>query len=96
LVAARDYLEKTFSMYKAWEMQEAKMVPLQLGFETPLDDWTLNGSPKDCVEALARARQMGLDKIGVTIYSLPREVRARIDYLQMIAEEVIKPAEALA
>jgi alkanesulfonate monooxygenase SsuD/methylene tetrahydromethanopterin reductase-like flavin-dependent oxidoreductase (luciferase family) len=96
LVAARDYLEKTFSMYKAWGMQEATMVPLQLGFETPLDDWTLNGSPKDCVDALARARQMGLDKIGVTIYSLPREVRARIDYLQMIAEEVVKPAEALA
>jgi alkanesulfonate monooxygenase SsuD/methylene tetrahydromethanopterin reductase-like flavin-dependent oxidoreductase (luciferase family) len=96
LVAARDYLEKTFSMYKAWEMQESTMVPLQLGFETALDDWTLNGSPKDCVEALARARQMGLDKIGVTIYSLPREVRARIDYLQMIAEEVVKPAEALA
>ena len=96
LVAARDYLEKTFAMYKTWEMQESTMVPLQLGFESGLDDWTLNGSPKDCVEALGRARQMGLDKIGVTIYSLPREVRARIDYLQMIAEDVVKPAGALA
>jgi hypothetical protein len=41
-------------------------------------------------------RSGALDKIGVTIYSLPREVRARIDYLQMIAEEVVKPAGALA
>ena len=95
LAAARDYLEKTFTMYKAWEMQESTMVPLQLGFEKALDDWTLNGSPKDCAETLSRARQMGLDKIGVTIYSLPREVQARIDYLQMIAEDVLKPAGAL-
>ncbi len=95
LATARDYLEKTFSMYKTWQMQESTMVPLKLGFEATLDDWTLNGSPKDCVEMLADARQMGLDKIGVTIYSLPREVQARIDYLQMIAEDVLKPAGAL-
>jgi alkanesulfonate monooxygenase SsuD/methylene tetrahydromethanopterin reductase-like flavin-dependent oxidoreductase (luciferase family) len=95
LASAREYLEKTFSMYRTWEMQESTMVPLQLGFESALDEWTLNGSPKDCVEALERAHQMGLDKVGVTIYSLPREVRARIDYLQMIAEEVLKPAGAL-
>jgi hypothetical protein len=82
-------------MYTTWQMQESTMVPLQLGFEAALDDWTLNGSPQDCVEALARARHMGLDKIGVTIYSLPPSVRARIDYLQMIAEDVLKPAGAL-
>jgi len=39
---------------------------------------------------------MGLDKIGFSIYSLPREVQARIDYLQMIAEQVLRPAGALA
>ena len=71
------------------------MVPLQLDFDSALDDWTVNGSPCDCVGTLARAREMGLDKVGFTIYSLPREVRARIDYLQMIAEEVVKPAGAL-
>ena len=96
LAAARSYLERTFAMYRAWEMQESTMVSLQLGFDTPLDDWTVNGSPKDCVETLARAREMGLDQVGFTIYSLPREVRARIDYLQMIAEEIGRPAGALA
>ena len=95
LAAAREYLEKTFAMYRRWEMQESTMVPLQLDFDTALDDWTVNGSPRDCVETLARAREMGLDKVGFTIYSLPREVRARIDYLQMIAEEVVKPAGTL-
>src|SRR5262245_25100088 len=96
LAAARSYLERTFNMYRTWEMQERTMVPLQLGFDIPLDDWTVNGSPRDCVEALARAQDMGLDQVGFTIYSLPREVRARIDYLQMIAEEIGRPAGALA
>jgi alkanesulfonate monooxygenase SsuD/methylene tetrahydromethanopterin reductase-like flavin-dependent oxidoreductase (luciferase family) len=90
--AARAYLERTFAMYRGWEMQEPTMVPLQLGFETSLDDWTINGTPAQCVETIARARQMGLDGIGFTIYSLPPGAAARIEYLQMIAAEIVKPA----
>jgi alkanesulfonate monooxygenase SsuD/methylene tetrahydromethanopterin reductase-like flavin-dependent oxidoreductase (luciferase family) len=92
LAAAREYLEKTFAMYRAWAMQEKTMASLQLSFDTALDDWTVNGTPRDCVETLARAREMGLDKIGFTIYSLPRDVQARIDYLAMIAEQIVRPA----
>jgi alkanesulfonate monooxygenase SsuD/methylene tetrahydromethanopterin reductase-like flavin-dependent oxidoreductase (luciferase family) len=94
--AAREYLERTFTMYRTWQMQESTMVELQLSSDVPLDDWTVNGSPEDCVEAIARAREMGLERIGFTIYSLPREVEARIDYMQMIAERVLGPAGALA
>jgi alkanesulfonate monooxygenase SsuD/methylene tetrahydromethanopterin reductase-like flavin-dependent oxidoreductase (luciferase family) len=93
--AAREYLEKTFAMYRAWEMQEATMAPLQLGFEIPLDDWTVHGSPADCVETIRRAEAIGVERIGFTIYSLPREVEARIDYMAMIAEEILRPAGAL-
>jgi len=94
--AAREYLERTFKMYRTWQMQESTMVELQLSPDVPLDDWTVNGSPEDCVEAIARAREMGLERIGFTIYSLPREVEARIDYMRMIAERVLRPAGALA
>jgi hypothetical protein len=94
--AARAYLERTFAMYRTWEMQERSMVELQLDFDRSLDDWTINGSPRDCVEAIARGREVGLEKIGLTIYSLPREAAARIEYLQMIAEEVLAPAGARA
>jgi alkanesulfonate monooxygenase SsuD/methylene tetrahydromethanopterin reductase-like flavin-dependent oxidoreductase (luciferase family) len=94
--AARAYLERTFAMYRGWEVQEPTMVPLQLGFENNLDDWTINGTPAQCVETIARARQMGLDGIGVTIYSLPRGAAARIDYLRMIAEQIVKPVAALS
>ena len=94
--AARAYLERTFAMYRAWGMQEATMMDLQLGFEAPLESWTVCGAPADCVETLARARAMGLDGIGLTIYSLPRDVPARIEYLQMIAEDILRPAGAIA
>jgi alkanesulfonate monooxygenase SsuD/methylene tetrahydromethanopterin reductase-like flavin-dependent oxidoreductase (luciferase family) len=94
--AARAYLERTFNMYRTWGMQESTMVPLQLGFDIDPDTWTINGSPADCVETIQRAGEMGLDGIGFTIYSLPREPAARVDYLRMIAEQVLRPAGALA
>jgi alkanesulfonate monooxygenase SsuD/methylene tetrahydromethanopterin reductase-like flavin-dependent oxidoreductase (luciferase family) len=93
--AARAYLERTFTMYRTWQMQERSMVQLQLGFDKSLDDWTINGTPADCRATLARAHALGLDGIGLTIYSLPRGPRARIEYLQMIAEELVRPAAAL-
>jgi alkanesulfonate monooxygenase SsuD/methylene tetrahydromethanopterin reductase-like flavin-dependent oxidoreductase (luciferase family) len=93
-LAARSYLERTFAMYRGWQMQEATMVPLQLDFEASLDDWTINGSPAQCRAAVARAREIGLDGIGLTIYSLPRQATARVEYLQMIAEEIVRPAAA--
>ncbi len=93
--AARPYLERTFAMYQTWQMQEATMMQLQLSFDVPLSSWTVCGSPAECVESVARAQAMGLDQIGFTIYSLPREAKARIDYLQMIAEQILRPAGAL-
>ncbi len=87
---AQGYLEKTFSNYKRWRMQEGPMVPLQLDFDAGLDAWTVHGSPQDCIETLLWAREeAGLESIGFTIYSLPTDVQARIDYLHMIAEEII-------
>jgi alkanesulfonate monooxygenase SsuD/methylene tetrahydromethanopterin reductase-like flavin-dependent oxidoreductase (luciferase family) len=94
---ARQYLEKTFSMYSAWRMQEETMVPLQLDTSISLDEWTIHGSAADCVETILRARdQYGLNGIGFTIYSLPRSPRERIEYLQRIAEEVVAPVKRLS
>jgi hypothetical protein len=61
------------------------MVPLQLDFDTGLDAWTIHGSPADCVETIQRAQE----EIGFTIYSLPVDVQVCIDYLQMIAEDIV-------
>jgi hypothetical protein len=42
------------------------MVELELSHDAPLDDWTINGSPDGCVEAIARASAMGLERIPST------------------------------
>jgi hypothetical protein len=68
------------------------MAPLQLSSEIALDDWAVYGSARDCVETIRRAREMGLDRIGFTLDRLPRAPQARIDYLQMIADDVLRPA----
>jgi alkanesulfonate monooxygenase SsuD/methylene tetrahydromethanopterin reductase-like flavin-dependent oxidoreductase (luciferase family) len=87
---AEAYLEKTFNMYRSWSMQERSMVDLQLDLSTDLDAWSINGSPSDCVEMMLRARdEMGLNRLGLTIYSLPPTPKARIEYLQMIAEDIV-------
>jgi alkanesulfonate monooxygenase SsuD/methylene tetrahydromethanopterin reductase-like flavin-dependent oxidoreductase (luciferase family) len=87
---AAAYLEKTFRMYTTWQMQEANMAPLQLEERISLDDWAIHGSPSDCVETILRARdEIGLNGIGFTIYSLPADPLERIDYLQMIAEDIV-------
>lgn len=93
--AAHAYLERTFAMYRGWQMQEPTMVPLQLGFDADLDAWTINGTTAQCLETLARARALGLDGVGLSIYSLPRGVTARIEYLQMIAEQIVRPTTGL-
>jgi alkanesulfonate monooxygenase SsuD/methylene tetrahydromethanopterin reductase-like flavin-dependent oxidoreductase (luciferase family) len=87
----RAYLERTFANYRAWEMQESTMVPLALSFDRPLDDWTVHGSTANCVETLLRAREeMGLSHISLTTYNLPRELPARLEYLQRVAEEILQ------
>jgi alkanesulfonate monooxygenase SsuD/methylene tetrahydromethanopterin reductase-like flavin-dependent oxidoreductase (luciferase family) len=92
---ARAYLDKTFAMYTNWSMQEEGMVRLQLDQSINLDAWTVHGSSADCVEVLQRAEtEYGLDGIGFTIYSLPPSPAARIEYLQRIAEEIVKPVKA--
>lgn len=87
---AEQYLQKTFNMYKTWSMQEHNMAELQLSSEIPLDDWAVHGSPADCVEKILWSRdELGLNRIGFTIYSLPPSPQARIEYLQMIAEDIV-------
>ena len=94
---ARAYLTKTFDMYKSWSMQENGMVRLQLDDRIDLEEWTVHGSAADCVEILQRAEsEYGLEGVGFTIYSLPPSPEERIEYLQRIAEEIVRPVKALA
>jgi alkanesulfonate monooxygenase SsuD/methylene tetrahydromethanopterin reductase-like flavin-dependent oxidoreductase (luciferase family) len=87
----RAYLERTFANYRSWEMQESTMVPLALSFDRPLQDWTVHGSTADCVETLLRAHdETGLSDVSFTMYNLPRDLSARLEYLQRVSEEIVR------
>ena len=78
-------------MYASFNMQEATTVDLGLGGPRQLPDWAIAGSPQDCVERITRCHEeQGLSFIGLGCLNLPSDRSARLEYLQMISEEVIR------
>ena len=85
--AARELPRAHVRMYRDWEMQESTMVPLQLGFDTALDDWTINGSPRGLRgDDRAAPASSGSTASASPSTACRARCEARIDYLQMIAE----------
>ena len=82
--------EAKAGMYSAFNMQEAGTVDLGLGANRDLDDWAIVGSPEDCAATIARCHdEYGLDYIGLGSLNLPKEFSARLEYLQLISEELL-------
>ncbi len=78
-------------MYASFNMQEATTVELGLGANRDLSDWAIVGSPDDCVELITRCHEEeGLDYIGLACLNLPSGHSARLEYLQMIAEDFVR------
>jgi alkanesulfonate monooxygenase SsuD/methylene tetrahydromethanopterin reductase-like flavin-dependent oxidoreductase (luciferase family) len=93
--AAREYANRTMSMYSGWDMQERGMAALELD-DRDIASWALVGSPQDIVEGIVRAAQdVGLNHITLTAYNLPKDQRARIEYVQQLGEEVVTPVKKL-
>ena len=87
---AREAAEKKAGMYGGWNMQERGSVDLGLSGDRDLADWAIAGSPQECAEQIARAHdQDGVGYIGLGFLNLPAEQAARIEYLQLISEEVL-------
>ncbi|HKT02516.1 MAG TPA: LLM class flavin-dependent oxidoreductase [Rugosimonospora sp.] len=91
LRGARDYAEATMKMYAGWDMQEPGMA--SLGLDGDPDAWAVIGRPRDCVEQILKAHAAGLNHITLTAYNLPADQRARIEYVQRLAEEVVQPVK---
>src|SRR5207245_5345562 len=51
--APRGYLERTFAMYRSWQLQQPGMGRLRLRFDANLDDCTVNGTPAQRLDPLA-------------------------------------------
>ena len=87
---AREAAEKKAGMYGGWNMQERESVDLGLSGERDLTDWAIAGSPQECAEQITRAYQEdGVRYIGLGFLNMPSEHKARLEYLQLISEEVL-------
>ena len=87
---AREMAAKKAGMYGAFNMQEKTTVDFGLGGQRELADWAVAGSPQDCAEIINRCKEEeGLDYIGLASLNLPGEFPARLEYLQLISEELL-------
>ena len=71
-------------------MQESTTVDFGLGGSRELADWAIVGSPQDCAETIVRFHEKtGLEYIGFGALNLPKGKSARLEYLQLISEELL-------
>jgi hypothetical protein len=77
-------------MYDGCYMQEASTVDLGLAPGRKLEDGAIVGSPKDCAETISRCyHEQALRYIGLGSLNLPQDHSARLEYLQLISEELL-------
>ena len=48
------------------------------------------GRPPTASRLCCAREEMGLTHISLTMYNLPRELPARLDYLERVAEEILR------
>jgi len=77
-------------MYAGFNMQENTTVDLGLGGPRELAEWAVVGTPEDCAERITQSvEEDGLEYIGLGCLNLPKGFEARLEYLQLISEELL-------
>jgi alkanesulfonate monooxygenase SsuD/methylene tetrahydromethanopterin reductase-like flavin-dependent oxidoreductase (luciferase family) len=88
---ARETASSTY--YSRWGMREASMSAMGLEEGRDLTEWTIVGTPADCLaEIHCRNEEIGIDFVGLNFANMPADLAARRDYLQWVSEEVLAPA----
>jgi alkanesulfonate monooxygenase SsuD/methylene tetrahydromethanopterin reductase-like flavin-dependent oxidoreductase (luciferase family) len=88
--ATRARVTQAASYYSAWGVQESSTIDTVLDAERDPRDWSIVGTPTDCVETICRYREeIGIDFIAFGFANLPKEHSARKEYVQYVAEEVL-------
>ena len=84
--------ELTFKRYHEGAMQEKQMVRIHVELkEENVDEWAIAGGYRECLEGLRRCRdEVGLNRLTCRFYNLPRDPRARRDWLEGFGSEVIQ------
>ena len=82
--------EAKAGLYSGFNMQESTTVDFGVGGGRDLSDWAIAGSPEDCAEIITRCHEEnGLDYVGFGCLNLPKDRSSRMEYLQLISEELL-------
>ena len=82
--------EAKAGLYTNFNMQESTTVDFGLGGPRGLENWAIVGNPQDCAETITRCHEEnGLDYIGFGTLNLPKTKTERLEYLQMISEDLL-------
>ena len=82
--------EAKAGMYAGFNMQETTTVDLGLAGQREIPDWAVAGNPQDCAEIITRCvEEDGLDYIGLASLNLPHDFSAKLEYLQLMSEEML-------
>jgi alkanesulfonate monooxygenase SsuD/methylene tetrahydromethanopterin reductase-like flavin-dependent oxidoreductase (luciferase family) len=88
--AARDAVVKSAAYYGKWGMNEASTIDMVLDPERDPRDWSIVGTPDDCVEQLQRhCDDIGLEFIGAGLVNMPHDPSARLEHIQYVSETVL-------
>jgi alkanesulfonate monooxygenase SsuD/methylene tetrahydromethanopterin reductase-like flavin-dependent oxidoreductase (luciferase family) len=87
---ARAKVAESASYYGRWGMQEASTLDMVLDPQRDPRDWSIVGTPQDCLEMISRYNQeIGFDWIGLSFMNMPKDHSARLEYLQYVSEELL-------
>jgi alkanesulfonate monooxygenase SsuD/methylene tetrahydromethanopterin reductase-like flavin-dependent oxidoreductase (luciferase family) len=87
--AARAAVARSREYYGKWGMNEPTTVDMVLDPERDPLEWSIVGTPDDCVEQLQRYnRETGIEFIGAGLVNMPKDHSARLEYLQYVSETV--------
>jgi len=90
IIEAKAAGEAKAGMYSAFNMQESTTVDFGLGGARELSEWAIVGSPEDCAETIIQQHEaFRLDYVGLASLNLPKGLPARLEYLQLISEELL-------
>ena len=82
--------EAKAGLYTNFNMQESTTVDFGLGGSRDLAKWAIVGNPQDCAETIVRCHEeTGLEYVGFGALNLPKGKSARLEYLQLISEELL-------
>ena len=98
LEQARDGFLKKYEVYDAhgFQGQDPEMLRKVSGdLEVLMDDTFIVGSPEECVEQLARYRELGVTQISLRLFYPGMTQREVLEHIELVGKEVLPALHAL-